>query len=175
MSSREGGSVGGKRRITSERAREWVRNNGYDSSSAEGLKFFQAMEQAAEASDFEAECWVPGAKAEAGRQELLRAANAERIRVPTRAGPRRTPVRGSVPVQGVEQVWHQRSLFLDMSVGRYRYWLSRLVRNHTREDGVIAAHTRVLSMVDVFPDDTRVGDALTELGLAWDELMQDAA
>ena len=167
--------MGRKRRIISERAREWVLDNGYDSSSAEGLKFFHAMERMAEAGDFEAQCWVPGAKAHAGRLELLHAANAKRIRVPTRAGPRRTPVRGSVPVHGVDQVVHQRSLFLDMSVGRYRYWLSRLLRNHTREDGVIAAHTRVLSMVDVFPDDTKVGDELIELGLAWDELMQDAA
>jgi hypothetical protein len=61
------------------------------------------MENAAEAGDLEAQGWVPGAKAEAGHQELLRAANAERIRVPTEAGPQDTPVRGSVLVQG--PVW----------------------------------------------------------------------
>ena len=139
----------GRKRRELERAIDRVRNNGYDSSGAEGLKFFEYMEELAEAGDFQAAFWVPGAKALAGRQELLRAANADRIRVPTEAGPRRTPIRGSVPVQGPDQVHHQRSLFLAMSVGRYRFWNTRSVRNHIREEGVVAAHNRVLSIVTV--------------------------
>ena len=167
--------MGRRRRIASRRAIDWVRDNSYDSGAAEGLRFFEHMENAAEAGDFPAKDWVWQAKAQAGRQELLQAANAERIRVPTKAGARRTPIRGSVPVRGREQIHHQRSLFLDMPVGRYRFWYTRLVRNHVREDGVVAAHTRVHSVVHVFPDDTLVGDALAELGLTWEELMQDAA
>jgi hypothetical protein len=146
--------VGRQRQIASQQAIEWVRNNGYDSSAAEGLKFFEHMEKAAEAGDFPAKDWVWLAKAQAGRQELMRAANAERVRVPTKAGPRRTPIRGSVPVRGPQHVRHQRSLFLEMEVGRYRFWNTRLVRNHLREEGVVAAHGRVLSAVTVFPDDT---------------------
>jgi hypothetical protein len=74
--------VGRKRRTATERAREWVRNNSYDSGAAEKQRFFEHMEKAAAVGDFPAKDWVWMAKAQAGRKELLRAANTERIRVP---------------------------------------------------------------------------------------------
>ena len=167
--------MGRKRRYAHERAIDWVRNNGYDSSRAEGLKFFQYMERQAEAGDFQAACWVPGAKAQAGRQELMRAANADRIRVRTQAGPRDTPIRGSIRVQEPGEVWHQRSLFSMMSVGEYRDWFADGIRKLLRDGGALSAHGRMIAALDEFPDDIPVAEALRQLGLTWEALMQDAA
>ena len=154
-----------------ERAVQWVRANGYDSSYPEGEAFYASIEALAAQGDLAAQQWLAAARKEAGHRELLAACNADRIIVPTPIGPRSASIRGSIRNRTASGLVRQREMFEVMTVGQYLAWYRQRVREHLRDEGELAAHTRVVKLIRGKPHGMPVTDVLVAAGTSWDQVM----